>query len=81
VAARWGKWRRAPAAVALIGHRARVQVSRVAPGDSGDLKLLFFEGEIVTLLRRGRVFKLFCKELLKSNRVEKRFKYAFLLKE
>jgi hypothetical protein len=37
VAARWGKWRRAPAAVALIGRRARVQVSRVAPGDGGDL--------------------------------------------
>jgi len=41
---------------------------------------LFFEGEIVTLLRRGRVFKLFRKELLKSNRVEKGIKSAFLLK-
>jgi hypothetical protein len=37
VAARWGKWRRVPAAVAFIGRRARVQFDRVAPGDGGDL--------------------------------------------
>jgi hypothetical protein len=42
--------------------------------------LFFFEGEIVTLLRREWVFKLFHKELLKPNRVEKRIKFAFLSK-
>jgi hypothetical protein len=44
-------------------------------------KLLFFKSEIVTLLKRGWVFKLFRKELLKSNQVEKGIKTVFLKQE